>query len=236
MTKSTLKLEPIAESESVFRTIFRNSHGRTIYLSLERNNSQFVITECFYVDRNQGKSGNLRYAAKPRLLKTRSFPVDELLDVIANELDKRFYGVEFVSNDTSDLSLDDYIEAWSDNPNKQYRFLIMLGDGEPINGLPPRLRTRLKNKLHRSIYIELEYYKDGKGVVKDCYYYDRKYMRKGVKITPPMLLKCFFSYSEKGIIELINNELCCDFTHIIVTDNIDLDENPAPVCGSVFRR
>ena len=236
MTKSILKLESISENESVFRTIFKNNHGRTIYLSLERNNSQYVITECFYIDRNQGKSGNLRYAAKPKLLKTRSFPVDELLDVIANELDKHFYGIEFISSETSDLPLEDYIESWSDNPNKQYRFLIMLGDGEPINGLPPRLRTRLKNKLHRSIYIELEYYKDGKGVVKDCYYYDRKYMRKGVKITPPMLLKCFFSYSEKGIIELINNELCCDFTHIIVTDNIDLDENPAPVCGSVFRR
>ena len=236
MTKSTLKLEPIAENESVFRTIFKNNHARTIYLSLERNNSQYVITECFYVDRNQGKSGNLRYSAKPRRLKTRSFPVDELLDVIANELDTRFYGVEFVSSEMSDVSFDDYIESWSDNSNNQYRFLIMVGDGEPINGLPPRLRTRLKNKLHRSIYVELEHYKDEIGVVKHCCFFDRQYKRKEVEITPSMLTKCFFPYTEKGIVKLINDELCCEFTHIIVTNNIDLDENPVPICGSLLRR
>ena len=116
MKQSILTLEN--GSENSFRTIFKNRHGRVIYLEIEICEGFFIIKDCFYVDRNQGKSGNLRYAAKPRLLKTRSFSVDELLDVIATELDKRFYGVEFVSSKTSDLSIDDYIEAWSDNPNK----------------------------------------------------------------------------------------------------------------------
>ena len=234
MKKSVLTLEN--SSENSFRTIFKNHHGREIYFAVEIMDNVCTIIDCFYTDRNKGKTGAHRYSAKPRRLKTRSFPVDELFDVIANELDKRFYGVEFVSSETSDVSIDDYIEAWLDNPNKQYRFLIMLGDGEPINGLPPRLRTRLKNKLHRSIYVELEHYKDEIGVVKHCCFFDRQYKRKEVEITPSMLTKCFFPYTEKGIVKLINDELCCDFTHIIVTNNIDLDENPIPICGSLLRR
>lgn len=116
---------------------------------------------------------------------------------------------------------------------KKHRFLIFIGDGKLYNGLPMRLRTRLKNKFHRSVYLELEYYKDGKGVVKQCYYYDRKYLRDGVVITPPTLVSCFFQYTRDGIMNLINHEICCDFTHIIVTDDIDIDSNTTPLCGAI---
>ena len=95
------------------------------------------------------------------------------------------------------------------------------------------LRTRLKTKLHRSVYVELAYYKDGKGVVQQCYYYDREYRRQGIKITPPMLISCFFPYTKQGILNLLNHEICCDFTHIIVTDGIDVDANTTPLCGAV---
>lgn len=31
----------------------------------------------------------------------------------------------------------------------------------------------------------------------------------------------------------INHEICCDFTHIVVTDGIDLDSNHTPLCGAI---
>ena len=153
--------------------------------------------------------------------------------MIEAELDKKFYSVEFIQTDNADLSLDEYLQAKADSVNGKYRFLIMVGSGYDYNGLPVRLRTRLKNKLHRSIYIELEYYKNGNGVVKNCHYYDRKYKRQDIKVTPPQLLSCFFPYSHEGIINLFNHELCCDFTHIIVTAGIDLDSNITPLCGAL---
>lgn len=108
----------------------------------------------------------------------------------------------------------------------------MVGDDEIHNGLPIFLRTRLKNNLHRSIYIELAHYKDetGVGVVRQCYYFDRGYKRKNVKIIPPKLTSCFFPYTREGILNLINNEICCDFTHMLITDIIDLDSNTTPLC------
>lgn len=109
----------------------------------------------------------------------------------------------------------------------------MIGDGAIHNGLPSRLQTRLKNKLHRSIFVELLYYKEGNGVVNQCYYYDRTYKRQGVRITPPMLTSCFFPYTQEGILNLLNHEICCDFNHMIVTDGIDLDSSTAPLCGAI---
>ena len=125
------------------------------------------------------------------------------------------------------------MQVKSDSANKKYRFLILVGDGADHNGLPVKLRTRIKNKLHRSIYIELAYYKDGKGVIKQCKYYDRAYRRQDVTITPPLLTSCFFPYNHEGILALFNHELCCDFTHILVTYGINLDTNTTPLCGAV---
>ena len=112
-------------------------------------------------------------------------------------------------------------------------FLIMVGDGDNYNGLPVRLRTRLKNKLHRSIFVELAYYKDGNGVVKQCHYYDRQYKRQDVKVTPPQFTSCFFPYNSESILNLLNYELCCNFTHMIVTGDLDLDFNTTPLCGAL---
>jgi len=233
--KSILKLEEFTSggSASSFRTIIKTQHGRTMFLSLEINDTDCTITDCFYIDRNQGRTGAARYSAKPLKLQTFQFLADNLLFVIEAELDKKFYGVEFIQTDRSGLSLDEYLQEKSDGASKKYHFLIMVGDGDSYNGLPMRLRTRLKNKLHRSIYIELGYYKNGSGVVKDCHYYDRKYKRQNIKVTPPQLLSCFFPYDHNGILNLLNHELCCNFNHIIVTDGIDLDSNTTPICGAL---
>ena len=102
------------------------------------------------------------------------------------------------------------------------------------NSLSPiRLRTRLKNKLHRAIYLDLAYYKDGLGLVRQCSYYDRRYQQRAVPVTPPTLVSCFFPYTKAGILSLVNQELCCDFTHILVTEGIDLDSNTTPLCGAI---
>ena len=138
-----------------------------------------------------------------------------------------------METDQSGLSLDEYLQVRAEGGHRKYRFLIMVGDGDSYNGLPMNLRTRLKTKLHRSVYVELAYYRDGKGVVQQCYYYDREYRRQGIKIMPPMLISCFFPYTKQGILNLLNHEICCDFTHMLVTEGLDLDSNTAPLCGAI---
>ena len=233
MKRSVLRLEAANHDNTAFRTTFKTQHGRSVFLSLEIHGSYCAVADCFYTDRNQSRTGEARYSARPKMLRTLTFSTEDLLSVIEAELDKRFYGVEFVQSEQAGLSTEEYLKFRAENAPKKYRFLIMVGEGELYNSLPVRLRTRLKTNLHRSVFVELAYYKDGQGVVKDCHYYDRKYRRRDVKITPPQLIQCFFPYTESGILDLFNHEICCDFTHIIVTDGIDLDSNTAPLCGAL---
>lgn len=235
MDKSILKLSPCVNSISVnsYRTTFTTKHGRKLYLSLSIYDEQCTITDCFYIDRNQHRIGKDRYNSKPLKLRTFEFSSDRLLEVIEAELDKKFYSIEYIGDQSADLSTEEYIKAISNESFSKYRFLIFVGEGETYNGLPVRLRTRLKNLLHRSIYVDLSYYKNGQGVVNQCYYYDRRYKRQDIKITPPQLISCFFPYTNEGILNLLNHEICCNFTHIIVTSGIDIDSNTTPLCGAV---
>ena len=235
MKRGILKLEEFTSNDLTnrFRTIIKTQHGRVLFLSLEINDTAYTITDCFYMDRNKGRTGADRYSSKPLKLQTFQFPPDKLLSVIETELDRKFYSVEFSKSDHADLSLNDYLQIKTDGAIKKYRFLILIGDGASYDGLPVRLQTRLKNKLHRSIYVELIHYKEGRGVIKQCHYYDRQYKRQDIKVTPPQLLSCFFPYNQDGILNLINHELCCDFTHIIVTSGIDLYSNTTPLCGAL---
>lgn len=233
MHKSILKLESITRYTFRFRSIIKTRHGRVLFLLLEINGPSCSIRDCFYIDRNQGREGAARYKARPKKLRTLQFPTENLLAVIEAELDKKFYSVEFVETRQADLTLDEYLDFKAGSSNRKYRFLVMVGDGDSYNGLPMRLRTRLKTKLHRAVYVELAYYKDGKGVVRQCYYYDREYRRQGVKITPPMLISCFFPYTKEGILDLLNHEICCDFTHMLIVEGLDLDSNMTPLCGAI---
>ena len=216
-----------------FRTIFKTQHGRVLYLLLEINGTDCTILDCFYIDRNQNKAGAERYNCKPSKLQTFQFKAEKLLSVVEKELDKKYYSVEFVPSEQDELSMEEYLQWKVEDERKKYSFLVMVGDGESYGGLPVRLRTRLKNRLHRSVYIELKYYKEGKGVVHQCYYYDRRYRRQDVKVTPPQLVSCFFPSSHKGILNLLNQEICCDFTHMVVTNEIDVDSNMTPLCGAL---
>ena len=236
--RSVLVLEAFADGKTdanSYRTIIKTSHARIIYLSLVFQGSECSITNCFYADRNQSRIGEERYRSRPLMLRTVQFPIENLLQVIETELDKKFYGVTYVQDANTDLPIEDYLKVKLKATERKYRFLIMVGSGELYNGLPVYLRTRLKNNLHRSVYIELAYYKDGMGVVKQCYYYDREYQRQEIVVTPPLFITCFFPYDQDGILQLMNNELCCTFTHILVTAdaNLDLDNNLTPLCGAV---
>lgn len=235
MQKSVLQLTAHASSQSPnsYRTIFTTKHGRKVYLSLSINGESCTIAGCFYLDRNQNRTGLERYRSKPLKLRTFKFSVDKLLTIIEQELDKKFYDIRYIKDKTYDVPLEEYIKAKSTESFTKYRFLVLVGEGESYNGLPMRLRTRLKNQLHRSIYVDLAYYKDGKGVVKQCCYYDRRYKRQGIEITPPMLISCFFPYTAEGILNLINHEICCNFTHIIITSGIDIESNLTPLCGAI---
>ena len=231
--RSILKLEeatPLPNHGNRYRTVFKTRHGRTLYLALELSGGGCSVVECFYTDRGQGCPKRL---LEPKMLKTRRFPPDKLLEVIASELDKTFYGVEYIQNDTAGLSLEEYLQRKADEANRKYRFLILVGEGECVDGLPIRLRTRLKNKMHRAIYLDLAYYKNGQGVVKQCSYYDRQYQHRAVPVTPPTLVSCFFPYAKEEILSLVNQEICCDFTHILVTEGINLDSNLVPLCGAI---
>lgn len=202
-----------------------------LYLSLVLQGTTCAIQDCFYLDRHRSPGRpDLQY--RPQKLKTLVFPKDTLLSVIQSELDKTFYGVEFVRDGSACLPLEEYLKHKADQDQK-YRFLILVGEGERLQGLPIRLRTRLKNRLHRAIYLDLAYYKNGQGVVKQCSYYDRHYQHRAVPVMPPTLVSCFFPYTREGILTLVNQEICCDFTHILMADGIDLDSNTTPLCGAI---
>ena len=233
MQPSILKMEIIAGNCGVYQTIFKTRHGRVVYLALAVSHDSCVITQCFYVDRNQRRTGDDRYAHAPKKLQTMEFPIEKLLSVLENQLDKKFYQVEWMNDQTKALTFAEYMGFWKTQEQQKYRFLVMVGQGETYNGLPGRLRTRLKNRLHRSIYIDLAYRGGDEGVVNHCYYYDRRYSDPERCVTPPMLIRCFFSYTKEGILQLINHELYCNFTHMIVTDGIDLDDNITPLCGAI---
>ncbi len=80
-------------------------------------------------------------------------------------------------------------------------------------------------------HLEMRYSGNGKGVIADCHYYDRKYKtRSGV--IPETLSTVFFNYNRQAILDICNNELNTAFTHIIfVTDGSLNIDNKAAICG-----
>ena len=49
-----------------------------------------------------------------------------------------------------------------------------------------------------------------------------------------MLTTVFLNYDRKTIIDVVNRELDCDFTDIIIADeNIDVEKTTTAICGNV---
>ena len=67
-----------------YRSVIKTKHGRLIYLEMSKGNNSLSVTNCYYLDRIRGRA----YYASPQKLVTRDFRFNEILDVIASELDR----------------------------------------------------------------------------------------------------------------------------------------------------
>lgn len=154
-----------------------------------------------------------------------------MLDVIAFELDRKYFGVE-ITDKFAALNTTEFIDLQLKTMQRKYNFLIFVGEGELIDGIPSILKTRFKNRIHRGIYLEMQY-RNGKGVITDCHYYDRTYKERS-KVIPETLSTVFLEYNRQAILNIINNELNTSFTHIIFVADGSLDiDNKVALCGNI---
>ena len=211
-----------------YRSVIKTGHGRLIYFEIHESNNSLSVINCYYLDRM--RCGE--YYTSPQKLVTTKFSYDEILDVIASELDRQYFGVVITDKFTA-LNTTEFINLQLISMQRKYNFLIFIGEGALIDGIPSIIRTRFKNRIHRGIYIEMQYHGNGKGVISDCHYYDRKYKERS-SVVPETLSTVFFDYNRQAILNIINNELNTAFTHIIfVTDgSLDID-NEVALCGNI---
>ena len=208
------------------RAVFKTRHGRQIFISIRPCEDCLHIEKCYYVDRSCGQH------KIPKKFRTHTCRRDNIPEIIADELDKEFSGVEIFDDPiSSSLPDTEFIQAQLKALRKSYKFLIFVGSKESYNSIPLVLETRLKNRLHRAIFLKLSYHHDGFGIVSECCYYDRTYKSR-TNVIPESLTSVFFPYNKQAIIDMVNRELNCDFTDIIFTDNIDI-KNPMPLCGNI---
>lgn len=99
MQKSILYLDK--KQGQTYHAIFKNNHGRRLYIQLQINNNEIFISDCFYTDRPARNGHN----AVPCKFHTSHCTCDSLIDVFKNELDKTFFGIEF-SDTENKLSTD----------------------------------------------------------------------------------------------------------------------------------
>lgn len=218
MQKSILQLDK--QQGYTYQTLFKNNHGRRIYLKLKLSDKEVSITDCFYTDRPEKNCTR----TVPLKFKTSRCTRENLLDVLANELDKHFFGIEF-SEIENNISAEEYIKLKISDKHK-YKFLILVNNANTY-------QTRLKNRIHRSIYLEISR-SSNSGVITDCHYYDRHYKRNNAYITPSGLTSITFEFSLDNILRIVNDELNCDFTDVIITkDSFGFDNTSLPICGSI---
>lgn len=218
MQKSILHLDK--KQGQTYHAIFKNNHGRRLYIQLQINNNEIFISDCFYTDR-PARNG---HHAVPCKFHTSHCTCDSLIDVFKNELDKTFFGIEF-SDTENKFSTEEYIKLKTQVKTK-YKFLILVNDNNTY-------KTRLKNRIHRSILLEIVR-SGNKGTITDCHYSDRTYNRNNAYITPSGLTSITFDFSLYNILKIVNSELNCDFTDVIITqDSFGFNDSPLPICGSI---
>ena len=211
-----------------YRSVIKTKHGRLIYLEISKSNNTVSVIELIYIDRIRGGE----YCSSPLKFVTKKFSYTNILDVVASELDRQYFGVE-ITDKFADLTKDEFIDLQLKAMQRKYNFLIFIGEGEFIDGIPSVIKTRFKNRIHRGIYLEMRY-SNGKGVITDSHYYDRKYKGERSKVVPEMLSSVFFEYNRQAILNIINNELNTGFTHIIFVTDGSLDiENEIALCGNI---
>ena len=172
--------------------------------------------QCFYIDRP--------WRPSPLKQKTKQCRTEEFLDVLSAEIDKNFFGIEFVCDEEC-LSSDKFIEQSLQNKRK-IRFLILVDDGYT-------LKTRFMNRTHRVINLEITR-NISAAVVSRCNYCDKNYKDDRNDVVPSGLVTIQFDYSLDAVLKIANNELNGDFTDVITTaDTFNFDKSNLPICGRI---
>ena len=209
------KLSFYRSDKCQYITIFRNNHGRVIFLSIILVDGWISIKECFYLDR-------VSRPAEPKRLATSICKISSLLNVIKNELDKSFNEIEL--DDSVVMSKEALISTHM--AARKPKILIMLADN---NGV---IRTIFKSKFRREIYLEIALSGEGNvATISKCYYVDKR--AKGMKIPPQGLITVRFEFSLKNLLEIVNTELEGGFSEVLISSlhhTITLDR---PICGAI---
>ena len=208
LKRSVLNL--IKNENGDYHSVFKNNHGRRIYICLSIYDCKCEIIKCFYIDRSS--------RPEPKKLKSFRFHIETLLNVCANELDKVFVAYEL--DDSSVLSCEELIST--ETKREKYNILIFIHEDD-------LLKTIFKNKYHRAIYLEIKKLQD-KALIKTCRYCDNR--GEDTDITPYSLTTIYFDFSFTNLLKITNTELEGGFTDIVITENhtIVLDR---PICGSI---
>ena len=187
--------------------VFKNNHGRKIYLALSVSGDMYEIVECYYLDRSTKKV--------PKTLIFEPFGRKELADKFSRELDKSFSEIRFLENVI--LKKEDLIFAYLGGEKK--KILLLLKEGN-------RLRTIFKNKYHRSIYFEVTLMQ-GRALISDCHYADTR-----SREIPRGLITIYFSFSMENLLTIVNTEVEGGFTDVAISEahTLVLDR---PICGSI---
>ena len=234
MKKYDLLLErAVVDGLETFRTVIKNAHGRKIYYEVVTHSTGCIeISDCWYADRNIGKTGEQRKSSVPTLLKTKFFANEtEMLNAIARELDRKFGSVKFIIRKaTLHLTALEYVDSYLQK--EKFNFLLLQKTDLSENTY--ELETVLKNKTHRVIYLKLLVTKETCAIT-NCYYTDRTYKNAARKVMPPTVYSTNLSFTKAEILRFCNAELVCDFTDIIIADEsfFKIVNISKPICGSI---
>ena len=233
MQRKKITFEKVGTS-SDYRCILKNQHGRKMYLELEVKAESFRISECWYIDRNIGKTGDKRKSAVPLLWQTEEIDcnIESLKYVLVKELDMTPYlEIVFVGNeDTISLTEEEFISQHT--ANDKYRFLILV---QKKNKEGVMLETVIKNKVHRRIYLKLSLQKEKNAyILKECYYSDRIYKLNERKLPETVVDGNTKGLRREDIIQWFNEQLTCDFNSVLFVspEDIKLDKRKA-ICGTL---
>lgn len=233
MQRKKIIFEKVGAS-SAYRCLLKNQHGRKIYMELKIGNKEWIISECWYIDRNIGKTGDKRKSAIPLLWQTKEIDcnIERLRYVLVEELDMTpFLEIDFIENiDTISLSPEEYISHHT--AEDKYRFLILV-QRKTKKGV--MLETVIKNKVHRRIYVQLSLQKEKNAyILEECYYSDRIYKLNKGKMPETVVDGNTKGIRREDIIQWFNEQLTCDFNSVLFVspEDIKLDKRKA-ICGTL---
>lgn len=207
MNKKTICFQA---TENGFTAIFTTNHGRKILLSMYPKSVYYVVTDCRYIDRTRG--------AVPKKFASHKVHYEKFLTFLREQLDTQADNLQFIKTPVRTVAELIYEEK----AERSFRNLILLRRGDI-------LCTKFKNRFRRTIYLELKCEAD-KCTVVTCNYADS---RDGGKHRIPYSLVNFtLEASLENILAWVNDELEGGFTHILITDEHNIELN-RPICGAI---